>query len=113
MSDHHPTVRDLLGREPTLFEEELCIFLIRCGRRDLVEYVLFGGRADGADAIRATYDVADLIVEHWDSLNTIHQQSIRAELRRLLWRIGREKLSGTWAEAASAILRLDEQRRGR
>lgn len=97
----------MLGREPTPMEEAFAIFLVRTGRRFEVERVIRGERADGGDAIRATYDVADLIVEHWESLDPRHQEAIRSELRRLLWRIGGRALAGSWQEASAAIMRAD------
>lgn len=101
------TLRELFGREPTRFEEEFAIFLIRKGRRYDVMRILRGDRADAADAIGGVFDVADLVVEHWAELTTMQQDAVRNELRRLLWRIAGREVRGTWAEAARAILHED------
>jgi hypothetical protein len=108
MESDPPTFSALLGRDPTALEEAMAIFLIRTGRRWYVEQLIRGHRADSADAIRAVYDVADLVVEEWEKLGARHQDALRAELRRLLWRIRGRRVAGTWREAAAAMLAGDE-----
>lgn len=98
-----PTVQELLGREPTRFEEELAIFMIRTGHRHDVLRILRGGTADSADAIRALGDVADLLVEGWAKLTLPQQQHIRHELRGLLWRVRGPTVTESWLEAARAL----------
>ena len=101
---HWPTVAELLGREPTDFETDLSLFMIRTGHAHEVWRVLTGQRICAADAIRSVYPISDTVVEFWDQLDKRHQDALRDELKRLLWRIEGEKLRGSYQEAANAIL---------
>lgn len=98
-----PTVRELLGREPTKFEEELAIFMIRTGHRYDVMRILQGGMANGGDSIRAIGDVTDLLIEAWANFTLPQQQHVRQELRTLLWRIRGPTVTESWLEAVRAL----------
>ena len=77
--------------------------LIRAGRRWEAERILRGQLSTAPGAIAAAFDLADVITEQWTQLETRHQDAIRSELRRLLWRIQGQSLAGSWHDAVHAF----------
>lgn len=100
-----PTVAEVLGREPSAFEEALCWHLIRSGKEWVVREILYGNRDRTTSVIGSLAHAGEYTVECWAELEPTHQEHIRLELEVLLWQLEGRTPQGSWTEGASAVSR--------